>query len=159
MKGGASDPSIAGGEGGIGPRDPRTMDEIIASSKPYGEEWSEEKHGHMREPPKNPGGANPVEGTPPPKSFGAPIGGPPEVSPEREAEREKKETQKPKPGEASAAIEEHIQEGIDETLRADLEANADRRTGAAEESPTEDLSAMGAGKKILQRRNPETPGR
>jgi len=124
------------------------MDEIIASSKPYGEEWSEEKHGHMRNPPTNPGGANPVKGAPPPKSFGAPMGGPPEVNPEREAEREKKEKTVPKPGEASERIETHIQAGIDETLRADLEASADARTGAGQPGATEDLSAAGAAAKI-----------
>lgn len=114
-----------------------------------------------RRVPRVPGGANPVE---PPedvdvKAYGAPMGGPPEVNTDRQAERERKLATTPKPGEAGELIEEHIQAGIDETLRADLETDADRRASADEPSPTEDLSAMGAGKKILQRRNPETPGR
>lgn len=92
------------------------------------------------------------------KAYGAPMGVP-EVDEGRVAEGEAKLATEGTAEERSEAIEEHIQGGIDETLRTDLETQADARTGAAEPSATEDLSAMGAGKKILQRRNPETPGR
>ena len=102
-----------------------------------------------RRVPRVPGGANPVE-TPeevPVASFGAPMGETP-VDTSRDAERERKLATTPKPGEASERIEAHIQAGIDETLRADLETQADARTGAGEPGATEDLSAAGAAAKI-----------
>ncbi len=70
------------------------------------------------------------------------------VDTSRDAERERKLATTPKPGEASERIEAHIQAGIDETLRADLETQADARTGAGEPGATEDLSAAGAAAKI-----------
>ncbi len=111
-------------------------------------------------------GANPVE---PPeevdvKAYGTPIG-PPEVSEEdqaaRLAEREAKLGQEGTPEERKEAIETHITEGIDETLRADLETQADARTGAPEEkSPTADLSARGAAANIEEmKRRTEEAGR
>lgn len=92
--------------------------------------------------------------------YGAPTGGPPPVDESREAERERKLATTPKPGEASERIETHIQEGIDETKRAELETQADARTGAREPGPTEDLSAAGAAKKLQEhKRRTEEAGR
>ena len=106
--------------------------------------------------------ATPVEETEVP-TFGAPIGVP-EVSEEdkaaRLAEREAKLGTEAPPGERSEAIEEHIQEGIDETQRADLERQADARTAAAEPSATADLSAAGAMKTLEEmKRRTESEGR
>ncbi len=91
--------------------------------------------------------------------YGAPMGVP-EVDESRDAERERKLATTPKPGEASEAIETHIQAGIDETKRAELETQADARTGAREPGPTEDLSAAGAAKKLQEhKRRTEEAGR
>lgn len=85
------------------------------------------------------------------KAYGAPMGVPP-VDESREAERERKLATTPKPGEASERIETHIQEGIDETQRAELEAEADARTAGRQEKPTADLSAMTAADRLAARK-------
>jgi len=102
-----------------------------------------------RRVPRNPGGANPVEPAAEPDvpTYGAPMGVP-EVDEGREAEREAKLGQEATPEERGELIEEHIQEGIDETLRGELETQADARTGAGQPGPTQDLSAAGAAAKI-----------
>lgn len=118
-----------------------------------------------RSVPRVPVGANPVEkpdevGI---RAFGAPIGTP-KVSEEDQAKRiAERETKLETPGtreEFQAEVTRQEEGSIEETKRAELEMEADRRTAAAEPSATVDLSAAGAAKTLEEmKRRTEEAGR